>query len=81
MSRYMEKPTVMHHQVVKHILRYVKWTTSYGLKYQRGRGPKELVDFIDKYFAGDIDNRKSTAGMTFYLHEIWSLGNLKSNEL
>ncbi|XP_023513259.1 uncharacterized protein LOC111777776 [Cucurbita pepo subsp. pepo] len=36
MSSYMEKPTMMHHQVVKHILHYVKGTTSYGLKYQRG---------------------------------------------
>ena len=41
-SRYMEKPTMMHHQAVKHILCYVKGTTSYELKYQRGQGPEEL---------------------------------------
>ena len=35
MSRYMEKPTMMHNQAVKQILRYVKTSTSYGLKYQR----------------------------------------------
>ena len=40
MSRYMEKPTMMQHGVIKHILRYVKQTTCYGLKYQRGRDPK-----------------------------------------
>ena len=34
-SRYMEKPTTMHHQALKHIFRYVKGTASYGLKYQR----------------------------------------------
>ena len=68
-SRYMEKPTMMHHQAVKHILCYVKETTSYGLKYQRGRGPKELVGFTDSDLAGDIDDRKSTTGMTFYLNK------------
>ena len=58
MSRYMEKPTMMHHQAVKYILCYVKGTTSYGLKYQRGRGPEELVDFIDSDLARDIDDIK-----------------------
>ncbi|XP_022973599.1 uncharacterized protein LOC111472184 [Cucurbita maxima] len=28
--RYMEKPTMMHHQTIKHILCYVKGTTSMG---------------------------------------------------
>ena len=51
MSRYMEKPTMMHHQAVKHILCYGKGTTSYGLKYQRGRGPKELIDFTNSDLA------------------------------
>ena len=69
MSRYMEKPIVMHHQEVNHILRYVKGTTSYGLKYQGGRGPKELVGFTDSDLARDIDNRKSTTGMIFYLNK------------
>ena len=35
-GKYMEKPTVMHHQAVKHVPRYVNETTSYKLKYQRG---------------------------------------------
>ena len=52
---------MMHHQAVKHILHYVKGTTSYGLKYQRGSDPEELVDFTDSGLAGDIDDRQSTA--------------------
>ena len=68
----MEKPTMMH-QAVKHILHYVKETTSYVLKYQRGRGPEELVGFTDSDLVGDIDDRRSTARMTFYLN-----GNLIS---
>ena len=69
MSRYMKRPTMMHHQAIKHILRYVNGTTSYGLKYQRGKGPKELVSFTDSDLARDIDDRKCTAGMTFYLNK------------
>ena len=65
----MEKPTMMHHQAMKHILRYVKETTSYKMKYQRGWGPEELVDFSDSDLEGDIGDRKSTAGTTFYLNE------------
>ena len=33
---YMEKPTMMHNQAIKHILHYLMGTTSYGLKYERG---------------------------------------------
>ena len=81
-SRYMEMPTTMHNQAVKHILRYVKGTTSYKLKYQRRRGPKELVNFIDSDSVGDIDDRKNAARIEFYLNEIFlSLGNLRSSEL
>ena len=69
MNRYMEKPTMMHHQAIKHILCYVKGTKSYGLKYQRGRGPEELVVFTDSDSARDIDDRKNTTRMAFYLNE------------
>jgi len=34
-ARFMEAPTVMHQQVVKRILRYVKGTTDIGLFYTR----------------------------------------------
>ena len=47
----------------------MKGTPNSGLKYQRGQGPKELVDFTDSDLARVIDDRTSTAGMTFYLNE------------
>ena len=65
----MKKHTMMHHQTVKHILRYVKETTCYKLKYQKGRGYEKLVGFTDSDLAGDINDRKGKAGMTFYLNE------------
>lgn len=60
---------MMHHQEVKLILHYVKRTTSYGLKYKKGQSPKELADFTDSDLAGDIDDRKNTVKMTFYLNK------------
>ena len=59
MSRYMEKPTMMQHRAIKHILRYVKQTTCYGLKYQRGRNPEKLINFTASDSARDIDDRKN----------------------
>ncbi|XP_020272225.1 uncharacterized protein LOC109847405 [Asparagus officinalis] len=66
-SRYMEKPTVVHRQAVKHILRYVKGTVSYGLVYRQSQCNEELVGFTDSDLAGDVDDRHSKGGMTFNL--------------
>lgn len=66
-SRYMEKPTVMHHKVVKQILRYLKGTIHFGLVYARGRC-EELAGYTDSDLAGDLDDRRSTGGMVFYIN-------------
>ena len=58
----------MHHQAVN-ILFYGKETTNYGLKYKKGQGSEESVCFTYNDLAGDINDRKNTAGMTFYLNE------------
>ena len=68
MSRHMEKPTSLHQQAVKHILHYVKGTTSYGIQYGRGSEDEELIGFTDSDLAGDIDGRKSTGGMAYNLN-------------
>ena len=68
-SRYMEKPTMMHHKAVKHILRYLKGTIHFGLVYTRGRyEEEELVGYTDSDLASDPDDRKSTGGMAFYIN-------------
>ena len=59
---------MMYHQKTKYIPLYVKETTSYELKYQRGRGSEELVGFTDSNVIGNIDDKKSTTGMTFYFN-------------
>lgn len=68
-SRYMEEPTVLHLEAVKRILRYIKGTVHYGLTYAKGSGNHMLTRFSDSDLAGQIDDRKSTGGMVFYLNE------------
>jgi len=63
-ARFMEAPTVMHQQVVKRILRYVKGTTDMGLFYTRETG-ENLIAYCDSDYAGDIEDRKSTSGYVF----------------
>jgi len=67
-SRHMEKPTVMHQNAVKQILRYVQGSADHGLVYTKGGGPEVLVAYSDSDHAADTVGRRSTAGMAFYLN-------------
>ncbi|KAG6476133.1 hypothetical protein ZIOFF_065369 [Zingiber officinale] len=68
-SRYMERPTTMHHKVVKQILRYLKGTIHFGLTYIKGPQEISIFGYSDSDLADDLDGRKSTSGMTFYFNE------------
>ncbi|KAG6514647.1 hypothetical protein ZIOFF_025016 [Zingiber officinale] len=68
-TEYMEKPTSMHHKVVKQILRYLKGTIYFGLAYTKGPQEISIFGYSDSDLAGDLDGRKSTSGMTFYFNE------------
>lgn len=68
-SRYMERPTTMHYKVVKQILRYLRGTIHFGLTYTKGPREFNIFGYSDSDLAGDLDGRKSTSGMTFYLNE------------
>lgn len=69
LSRYMEKPTVLHYNALKRVLRYIKGTAEYGLVYLQGTGNYLLSGYSDSDHAGSVDDRKSTTGMAFYLNE------------
>lgn len=68
-SRFMENPTCVHFNAAKRILRYVKCTLYYGLVYSKNSGNNILPGFSDSDLAGQIEDRKSTEGMVFYLNE------------
>lgn len=68
-SKYMEKPTIMHMNAVKRIIRYVKRTVRYGLVYTKESGNNILTGYTDSNLARHLDDRKSMRGMVFYLNE------------
>ena len=55
---------MMHYKAVKQTLRYLKGTMHYGLVYGRGGGAEEITGFTDSDMVGDMDDRKSTSGMS-----------------
>lgn len=73
-SRYIESPTTRHLAAVKQILRYVKGTINYCCNYIRAEKELELVGYNDSDLAGDINDRKSTTGVFYFLcksHVTW----------
>lgn len=65
-SRYMERLTNIHIQVIKRILRYVKGTMNLGICYKRGAATDDMLEaFSDSDYAGDQDDRRSTSGYVF----------------
>jgi transposase InsO family protein len=68
-SRFMEKPASDHLAAVKHILRYVKGTQGLGCFFgKKTEAPMQLCGYSDSDHAGDVDDRKSTSGVIFYLN-------------
>ncbi|WVZ88383.1 LOW QUALITY PROTEIN: hypothetical protein U9M48_034910, partial [Paspalum notatum var. saurae] len=67
-SRFMEDPREDHLTAVKHLLRYVTGTFDYGIVYPRcGGGKAEITGYSDSDMGGDVDGRKSTSGLIFFL--------------
>lgn len=66
-SRHIAKPTELHLQAAKRILRYLKGTVNYGILYKKGGRNEELLAFTDSDYAGDVEDRKSTSGYMFLL--------------
>ncbi|CAL2257015.1 unnamed protein product [Prunus armeniaca] len=65
-SRFMERPTELHLNAAKRVLRYLKGTVRFGLFYRKG-GKEELIGYTDSDYVGDQDDRKSTFGYVFML--------------
>lgn len=66
-SRFMQEPHQEHFAAVKHILRYIAGTCSFGCFYGRKKqeGQSTLTGFSDSDMAGDPEDRKSTTGVLF----------------
>eukprot|EP00253_Pinus_taeda_P027535 PITA_27535 len=65
-ARFLQNPRESHWKAAKRILRYVRGTIQFGIHYSAKATPL-LVGFTDSDWAGDPDDRKSTAGYVFTL--------------
>lgn len=66
LSRFMEVRASDHLAAIKHLLSYIAGRLMHGCVYHRGDG-ETLVGYSDSHHAGDMDCRKSTSGMLFFL--------------
>lgn len=66
LSRYMSRPTELHHSAAKRILRYLQGTTTFDIIYRRG-GSHEFIGFTDSDYARSVEDRRSTSGYVFML--------------
>ena len=62
----MVKPTKLFWKAIKHVLRYLRGTSGYGLWYRQSDEVK-LHGFTDADWAGSPTNRKSTSGGVFII--------------
>ena len=79
LSQAMVKPTKLFWKARKHVLRYLRGTSEYGLWYRQMDGVK-FYGFIDTDWAGIPSDRKSTSGGIFSIGStIFSWYNMKHN--
>ena len=63
----MSRPSKDHWIGVKRVLRYLKGTLNYGLKFSAHDEDPELIGYSDADWAGDVDTRRSTSGYVFQI--------------
>ncbi|OIT28784.1 retrovirus-related pol polyprotein from transposon tnt 1-94, partial [Nicotiana attenuata] len=66
LSRFMHCPSEVHLKAAKRVVRYIKGTINYGVKFHRSRN-MELFGYSDSDWGGSLDDMKSTSGYCFSL--------------
>ena len=66
-ARFCSSLTMEHWTAVKHILRYLKGMSNYGLVYSRNNDDGTLIAYSDADWAGDVNDCKSTSGYIFMM--------------
>ncbi|KAL0277244.1 UNVERIFIED_CONTAM: hypothetical protein PYX00_004597 [Menopon gallinae] len=65
LGRYCNDPGKEHWTLAKRVLRYLKATPEFGIKYSRN--VKQLEAFTDSDWAGNVDDRRSCSGNVLML--------------
>ncbi|XP_068461649.1 uncharacterized mitochondrial protein AtMg00810-like [Phaseolus vulgaris] len=66
LSRFMHCPNETHMIAAKRVIRYIKGTWNFGVKFLKQKEMK-LIGFSDSDRGGSIDDKKSTSGYCFSL--------------
>ena len=67
LSQYMSKPTKAHLGIAKHVLRYVKGTIDFCLKFEKCQDSLSLIGYSDSDWGSSTD-RHSISGYVFMLN-------------
>lgn len=67
LSRFMHKPTSIHHGAAKHLLRYLAGAMIFGILYCKTNSTEVLQGFSDSDWGTNPIDRKGTSGMVFNL--------------
>ena len=79
LSRFMHCASELHFQAAKRVIRYIKGTCNFGIKYTRSRDFK-LFGYSDSDWGGSIDDLKSISGYCFSLGSAVFSWNSKKQE-
>ena len=66
-SKFMANPGKEHWNTVKWILRYLKGTKDFNIRFGSSSGMEELEGFVDADYARDLNSRRSTTRFIFML--------------
>jgi hypothetical protein len=64
LAKFTSAPTTAHLAACKRAMRYLRRTSSYGIRYGGNNGVS-CIGYTDSDYAGDRENRKSTSGYVF----------------
>ena len=79
LSQHMSKPSEAHFNAAKRVLKYLKGTLDYSLKFCRNDEPLVLYGFSDSDW-GNSEDRKSISGYCFKLQNSGPLISWKSKK-
>ena len=68
LSQYLSEPHQQHRVATKHILKYLRGTSHYELRYQKS-DELGILAYSDADWASDQSDRCSTTGFCFYLNK------------
>ena len=79
LSQYMSQPSEAHYNAAKRVLKYLKGTSDYSLKFSKADEPLVLLGFSDSDW-GNSEDRKSITGYCFKLQNSGPLISWKSKK-